>query len=196
MNKGVNAGLLITGLGVGAGCMYLLDPDRGRRRRAVLRDKGGSAYRELRESIEKAKADLTNRTQGIVASVKSLVQHQPVGDDQLVGRVRAKLGRLVSHPHAINVSAQNGRVTLSGDVLESEAARLLERVAVVPGVCSISNQLLRHAEKSGIPNLQNGRERHGGNALQWTPATRLIAGIAGGTLGALLVARGISNGRS
>ena len=35
MGKAINAGFLIAGAGVGAGCMYLMDPDRGRSRRAV-----------------------------------------------------------------------------------------------------------------------------------------------------------------
>ncbi|HSJ75099.1 MAG TPA: YtxH domain-containing protein, partial [Gemmatimonadales bacterium] len=33
-------GKLLTGVIVGAGAMYLLDPDRGARRRSLLRDRG------------------------------------------------------------------------------------------------------------------------------------------------------------
>jgi len=36
MNRGLT---LIGGIGLGAGLMYVLDPDRGRRRRARMRDK-------------------------------------------------------------------------------------------------------------------------------------------------------------
>ena len=36
MNKGVT---LIGGVGLGAALMYMLDPDRGKRRRALVQDK-------------------------------------------------------------------------------------------------------------------------------------------------------------
>ena len=38
MNKGV---ALIGGVGLGAALMYIFDPDRGGRRRALIRDKFG-----------------------------------------------------------------------------------------------------------------------------------------------------------
>src|SRR5947209_8543715 len=43
MNRGIT---LIGGLGLGAGLMYLLDPERGRRRRTLLRDRLVSLGRE------------------------------------------------------------------------------------------------------------------------------------------------------
>lgn len=38
---------LIAGMGSGGACMYALDPDRGRSRRVLLRDKTASAYRRV-----------------------------------------------------------------------------------------------------------------------------------------------------
>lgn len=125
MGKGVSAGFLIAGIGVGAGCMYLMDPNRGRPRRVLLRDKTEAAYRRVRTSVASAQSDFANREHGLIANVKSTVQRGSVDDERLVERVRAKLGRLVSHPHAIDVIARNGRITVSGAVLEHEAAQLL-----------------------------------------------------------------------
>jgi len=199
MGKGLRTGFVIAGIGVGAGCMYLMDPDRGRSRRAVLRGKSSGVYREVRDSMDRATTDLTNRAQGMVASLKSMVQNEPVGDDQLVARVRARLGRLVSHPHAIEVTAHHGRITLSGDVLEEEAGRLVAGVGSVRGVSSITDHLLRHREASNIPSLQGGPDRRGENvgALrhEWPPALRMLAGVTGGSLGLYLLARGIAHGR-
>ena len=136
----------IASVGVGAGCMYLMDPDRGRARRALLHDKAASAYREVRTSVEKAQADLANRAHGLLAQAKSAVQHEPVEEDQLIARVRAKLGRLVSHPHAIEVIARDGEITLSGTVLENEAQHLVSGVGSIHGVSSVCDHLLRHSD--------------------------------------------------
>src|SRR5437667_324352 len=49
MNKGLTFG---AGLGIGTIVMYVLDPDRGKRRRALLRDKCVSATRKTGEANE------------------------------------------------------------------------------------------------------------------------------------------------
>jgi hypothetical protein len=187
MGKGIRAGFFIAGVGVGAGCMYLMDPERGRRRRALLRDKTTSAYRVVRISVEKAQADLANRAHGLFAQAKSAVQNEPVEDDQLIARVRAKLGRLVTHPHAIEVIAQYGTVTLSGDVLEDEAQELISGVGSIPGVSSVCDHLVCHREASNVPSLQGRGARSAGQPQitrhYWPPALRLLAGVAGGSLG-------------
>src|SRR5687767_14226191 len=108
MNKGLTFG---AGLGLGTGLMYLLDPDRGRRRRALLRDKGAWAARKTGDCIKVTARELRNRTQGITHLHFS---SDPVDDRKLAERVRSKLGRVVSHPSAIEVNAQNVAVTLSG----------------------------------------------------------------------------------
>lgn len=217
MGKGISAGFLIAGVGVGAGCMYLMDPDRGRSRRAMLRDKTTSAYREVRMSFERTQADLANRAHGLLARAKSAVQHEPVEEDQLTARVRARLGRLVSHPHAIDVIARDGAVTLSGAVLEQEAQGVVAGVGAIHGVSSVCDHLLRHPDAASIPSLQGGRRRAAGPQVlrhEWPPALRMLAGVAGGSLelyglfsssravkavalpfGLGLLARGISSGK-
>src|SRR5829696_4131126 len=86
MNKGLTFG---AGLGLGTGLMYLLDPDRGRRRRALLRDKGAWAARKTGDCIEVTAHDLRNRTQGIFHFHSS---SEPVDDSVIAERVRSKLG--------------------------------------------------------------------------------------------------------
>lgn len=218
MRTGASAGFWIAGVGLGAGCMYLLDPDRGRARRARLEDKALSACREVRMSFEKAQADLTNRAHGLLAQAKSALQCEEVEDDQLTARVRAKLGRLVSHPHAIDVFAHGGVVTLSGALLEVEAHPLIFGVRGIQGVASVVDHLVRHSDADYISSLQGGRERNPSRPKVFRhylpPALRLIAGVAGAgvglyglfsssrgsktvvlPLGAGLVERGISGGR-
>jgi hypothetical protein len=68
---------LISGIGAGVGAgvalMYLLDPDRGRARRAVLRDKVGKWLRSGRETAEGKAKDLRNRTVGVMAEARKTV---------------------------------------------------------------------------------------------------------------------------
>ena len=212
MNKGLTFG---AGLGLGTGLMFLLDPDRGRRRRALLRDKGVWAARKTGECWEATTRDLSNRTHGIVSELKSHLSSAQIDDDVLVQRVRAKLGRAVSHPSAIQVTAQNGTVTLAGPVLASEMSGLLSTVGGLRGVNDVVNNLEAHESAENHPALQGGRERQGDRfefmQENWSPAARLVAGAAGATLaayagvrrdalgaglgaaGLLLLTRGITN---
>jgi hypothetical protein len=209
MNKALTFG---AGLGLGTGLMYLLDPDRGRRRRALLRDKGAWAVRKTGDCIEVTARDLRNRVQGITHVHSS---SEPVDDRIVAERVRSKLGRVVSHPGAIEVEAQDGKVTLSGPILVEEIPELLACVKDVRGVNQVINNLEAHEQADNHPALQGGRERQGAHFefLQenWSPAARVLAGAAGaslaafggarrgalgaglGTAGLLLLTRGITN---
>ena len=212
MNTGLTLGL---GLGIGTGAMYLLDPDRGKRRRALLRDKFVWAQRKTAECIEVTSSDLSNRARGIASGIQARFTSGEVDDAVLVDRVRSKLGRIVSHPGAVEVAAENGNVTLSGPILEAEVDHVLGCVKWISGVKDITNNLEVHKEAGNHPALQGGRDRLGFQFefLQesWSPAARLVAGLAGASLaayggtrrdaagaglaaaGLLLLTRGITN---
>jgi osmotically-inducible protein OsmY len=51
------------------------------------------------------------------------------------------MGHVVSHAGAIDVTAQQGRVTLSGSIPAHEVEKLLSAVASVPGVTAVVNRL-------------------------------------------------------
>lgn len=61
-------------LGLGAAAMYYLDPDQGRRRRALARDQLTHARRVIRERTSKKARDLRNRAQGLAAEARSAVE--------------------------------------------------------------------------------------------------------------------------
>ena len=190
MNKGLAFG---AGLGLGTGLMFLLDPDRGKRRRALLRDKCAWAARKTGEGVGVTARDLRNRTQGLMTEVQSRFSSAPVDDSVLVDRVRAKLGRVVSHPRAINVTAQNRRVVLSGPILTSEVPGLMACVNSVRGANQVINQLEPHDESDNHPALQGGRERTGERSelfqRTWSPTTRFLAGAGIGAASLLLLKR-------
>jgi uncharacterized membrane protein len=187
MNKGL---AMVIGAGVGAGLMYLYDPQMGRRRRAVTRDKVVSFGHRLDDAIDVTTRDLTNRAVGLWAEMRSSVTSDGVSDEVLAERVRAQLGGLVSHPSAIDVRAAQGRVTLSGPVLRHEIDRLLKGVAAVRGVHEVENGLDIHDEPGNVPGLQGQPVRRlSGQQLDvmqrhWSPTTRLLMGAAGGAMAA------------
>lgn len=185
MNKGLTFG---AGLGLGTGLMFLLDPDRGRRRRAFLRDKCAWSARRTGEVAQVTARDIRNRAQGIASSVQSRFKSEPVDDQKLTDRVRSKLGRVVSHPSAIRVTSQNGVVTLTGPIMTAEAPGLLATVNRVSGVNEVVNNLEPHAESENHPALQGGRERQGSRfefmQENWSPAARFVAGTLGASLAA------------
>ncbi|HET8548187.1 MAG TPA: SRPBCC family protein [Bryobacteraceae bacterium] len=171
---------LLGGAGVGAGLMYLLDPDRGRRRRAITRDKAKSVVRQSSDALSKAARDLGNRALGTASVVRTNWSGEQVDDDVLAARVRTQLGRAVSHPGAIEVSAEQGSVTLGGSVLRHELDPLLSAISSVPGVHEIRNELAVHKGARDIPELQGGSSRE--RSENWNPAARLVAGLAGGAM--------------
>ena len=65
---------ILAGLGVGAGLMYLLDPDRGNRRRALIRDKVVSLNRQTQEAVSGRVKDMRNRAKGMLHEAKSVFE--------------------------------------------------------------------------------------------------------------------------
>ncbi len=181
--------MLLTGLGLGAGAglMYLLDPDRGRRRRAMLRDKAASTARQLERGWSRTLRDLDHRAHGLAAQARAVVQPgSAVPDGVLESRVHTEIGRVVSHPGAVYVSCENGKVVLAGLVLKAEAERLRTAVRHVKGVEKVTDWLCEAETPEHISSLQGGVPRMGRRPdwLQpyWSPATRLLAGAAGAGL--------------
>ena len=186
MNSWVMGIMGLGGLGLGAGLMFMFDPVRGRRRRALTRDQIAHAARLLTRATGMTSRDLSHRAQGMLAEGGHFFRREEVSDDVLVERVRARIGRSVSHPHGISVTVNDGHVTLSGPVLAQEANRLLSGVLSTPGVKGVENVLTVHTEAESLSSLQGGRPRTGDRfalmQTNWSPTARLLAGLAGGAL--------------
>lgn len=167
MNKKLT---LIGAAGMGAGLMYFFDPDRGKRRRRLLRDKAVHLGRIANDAAGKTRCDIRNHLRGVFARVESVfVDNGAVSNDVLEARVRSKLGRVVSHPKAIEVKAVDGLIILSGPILAAEVHPLLDGVIHVRGVKNIENYLEEHEQAGDIPALQGGRVRPAAAPTTVTP---------------------------
>lgn len=179
---------VLTLAAAGAGLMYLLDPDGGRRRRARMRDQLVRAAHRTGDAVDATSRDVSNRARGVVAELRSRLVNVEVSDGVLHERVRARIGSVIGHAGAIEASVVDGRVSLRGPVLADDVDRLVRRVRSVPGVREVINQLDVHDEPGGVPGLQ-GRPRppRGGEVFEllqthWSPSARLFAGLAGAAM--------------
>lgn len=172
---------LIAGVGIGAALAFLLDPNGGARRRALVRDKFVRASRRTRDGVDATSRDLANRTRGIAAAARGRFTHEPVSDNVLLERVRAKLGRACSHPRALDVLAYQSHVTLRGPILASEVPGVLAAVTAVRGVEEVTNELEPHETAAGVPSLQGGGQVTGPSLdimqRRWAPATRALVSV-------------------
>ncbi len=159
----------------GAALMYELDPAAGARRRARLRDAALHAAKVTVRSYGKARDDGTQRLHGVVAQLRPA---RSADDALLASRVRAAIGRVVSHPHAIVVTASNGVIELGGPVFTQEADALVRSVRDVSGVLGIVDRLERHQTEVGVPSLQGGIVKQG-RRDSWPPSVRWLVGAGG-----------------
>jgi len=166
------------GVLLGAGLMYFLDPIRGRKRRARIEEAVVHAQHRERDLLGRASRDAKHRAQGFVERAK----HRPSPDapDQVIeSRVRACLGRAVSHPGALDVVVNDGRVILRGPVFTYEADFVLRAVQRVAGVRHVIDRMERHDQAGSIPALQGeGRKRR----QRWSPTAQVAAAGSGALL--------------
>ncbi len=144
---------LLGGMAIGAGLVYLLDFDRGVRRRAQLR----TGFRKFSGTVDGTVRDVRKRLQSTplrrVARL-FLVPRQPVPDWVVAERTRLETWRTLAHPDFVQISVHDGCVTLWGPVLAGEPERLRSRLMNIPGIRQIELQLLTPQESTAARRLR------------------------------------------
>jgi len=176
----------LTGAVAAAGVMYYFDAGSGRRRRAEFGQRSAGAARRGVSRLQAASRDLAHRVYGLGARATARIRRGEVAPTVLVERVRARLGRVVSHPGAVHVSAdEQHTVRLTGAVLAWEHEPLRRAIAQVAGVGAIRDELEVHESAQQVSALQGGARR----ALRGpadeagaTAALRLLMALAGSSL--------------
>jgi osmotically-inducible protein OsmY len=113
--------------------------------------------------ISQTARDARQRTYGLIAETQTQIRGANVPEDAvLVARVRAQIGHAASQAEAIDVTAHQGRVTLSGSIATHEVEKLLSAVASVTGVTAVVNRLeVNHAAASAAGGRHNNATRTG-----------------------------------
>jgi osmotically-inducible protein OsmY len=135
--------LLAAAMG-GMAFMYYADPQNGRRRRHVTRDKALSLSRHGAKRGRRLVHHVTSDAKGYVERVRRTQGGGEQLDDQtLVDKVESIVFRDRAVPKGqINVNAENGVVFLRGEVASPELVEALEtRVRKVNGVRDVTNLL-------------------------------------------------------
>ena len=127
---------LVSGMIIGATAMYILDENRGAKRRAYARDKVVRASNLLSRTIRKHSRDLLHRFTGALAEVRSSIRDRgtPIPDDILISRVRAQLGHVVSDPGRLEITSNGGYVVIRGTVMTGEPEKIRKRLGKTRGV--------------------------------------------------------------
>ena len=170
----------LQGIALGAGIMYLFDPERGTRRRNLLRDQTTHQLNVKKKSLKVMQRDFKNRSQGVIHNLQGRFQTETAEDVILVERVRSAMGRCCSHTHGIQVSVNNGEVTLDGPVMANEITELVGTVRNVRGVTRVINNLEMHNSAEGVAGLQGGSLKTTTSRL--SPGECLVAVCAGTVL--------------
>jgi len=143
----------------GAALMFLFDPGMGRRRRGLLRDRGGAAFRRtfrrLGRSARGAAAGAYGLTQKVIHRLPRA--REPLDDVTLARKVESILFRDPELPKGrINLSADRGVVVLRGELDDAEEIRFVEdAVRRVPGVHRVESYL--HLPGTPAPNKEPAR---------------------------------------
>jgi osmotically-inducible protein OsmY len=133
-----------------------MDPERGRRRRNMLRDRFMARLRRVGRGLKAIFRGAAAETYGVSHKIVHLVPRatEITDDETLRQRVESQLFRDRHIPKGdLNISAEHGMVILRGELdSQIEIAQLEERVRHVPGVRGIQNLL--HPHGTPAPNKQ------------------------------------------
>jgi osmotically-inducible protein OsmY len=140
---------LIRYVGLGALLAYFFDPDNGRRRRALARDRIPAYFRRMSERAEQASA----KAEAVKQKATHLQEEEkPQPDDVTLARkVETEIFRDADVPKGqINVNAENGKIVLRGEVEKPAMIKDLEkRAKKVQGVDEVENLL--HTPETPAP---------------------------------------------
>src|SRR6266545_271591 len=140
-------------VGLGALITYFFDPENGRRRRALARDRIPALFRRGSERLERTGRGVAAEAYGVKQKVKHVKeQEKPQPDDVTLARkVETEIFRDADVPKGqINVNAENGVVVLRGEVGQPDMINDLEQKArKVQGVRDVENLL--HEPGTPVP---------------------------------------------
>jgi gas vesicle protein len=137
---------LITGAAIGAAAAYLLDPDRGRSRRARLHDRTAALARKAARRSRSWIRYRQGAARGVAHTLSKTIRERGrfVDDDTLLQKIRSEAIGPWDNParEDVEVDVDRGIVTLKGRVATSvDRIELIELILKVDGVDTIRDRV-------------------------------------------------------
>jgi osmotically-inducible protein OsmY len=130
---------------VGLAAGYFLDPDSGKRRRHIARDRTLALVRRGADRTRRQAEYRAGQVEGKVEAAKSKAgTEKPAPNDQaLAERVKSEIFQPADAPKgSVNINVEDGIVYLRGEVKRPEEIRkLVEEAGAVDGVRGVENLL-------------------------------------------------------
>jgi gas vesicle protein len=141
----VTTAIGLAGAAIGAGAAFLLDPARGRARRARIVDQTVATARRTGRRVARAGRRLRSDAGGRIEAwrAESDAMPRPTDDATVTDRVRSEVFRDPSISRAnVSINVERGIVVLRGEVADATTRhQLIDRVERVEGVWSVRDQL-------------------------------------------------------
>jgi osmotically-inducible protein OsmY len=143
--SGVSAKAVGAAGAAGLAAGYFLDPDLGKRRRHIARDR---ALAVLRRGADRTRREAEYRTHQVEGKVEAAIHQtrpkEPAPNDQaLAERVKSEIFQPADAPKgSVNVNVENGVVYLRGEVKRPDQIRkLVEQAGGIDGVAAVESLL-------------------------------------------------------
>jgi osmotically-inducible protein OsmY len=124
---------------------YFLDPESGKRRRHIARDRALALIRQGAETTRRQAEYRKGQVEGRFEAAKSQVgPEKPAANDQaLAERVKSEIFRPADAPKgSVNVNVERGVVYLRGEVGDGDQIKkLVEHAGSIDGVAGVENLL-------------------------------------------------------
>ena len=139
---------------LGAGAMYLLDPQHGRTRRAKLQDQLGALFRQGAREASRKSEYVGGRMEGLRHAVSEVGSSDapPASDETLTAKIESEVLSRADYPKgSINVNTVEGIVEVRGTCeTQKQITELEQQVRKISGVVDVRNYL--HLPNTPAPN--------------------------------------------
>jgi osmotically-inducible protein OsmY len=133
----------LAGAAVGAAGAYFLDPDNGKRRRNIARDRGLAAGRDVASEAQRKASYAEGVAEGMVAKATPGTgrEAEELNDPALARKVESEIFRPADAPKdKVNVNVENHVVYLRGHLQSGDQAKaLVEAARRVDGVRDVES---------------------------------------------------------
>ncbi len=136
---------------ISVGLAYFLDPDRGRSRRARVKDQAAAAGRRARREMSRRGRYLAGRARGIALRARGAGRPSPEDDLQVTEVIRQRLAGLSFSTADVSVEVVEGVAQLRGQVATEQEQKIVEdEVSRAAGVREMHSYL--HLPGRPAPN--------------------------------------------